>query len=151
VSRGEDEGYTIELTERSDAVVAGDSGKQRTHIFECDDEESCGQWLEALDQALSDNRSGVGTDQPLTPGVERRIRTGTQFRKKCTYDLRLMLISRVCMVPSRECMLDSSWPDRLQISLRQKIAKRKCSGCPCLVAMPTADADSQQFEEKEHN
>lgn len=85
VSRGEDEGrHTIELTERSDAVAAGDSGKQRTHTFECDDEESCGQWFEALNQALSDNRSGVGTDMPLTPGVERRIRTGSQFRKKCT-------------------------------------------------------------------
>jgi hypothetical protein len=97
VSRAEEEGgqHTIELIERADVAAAGDgggggggssggSGKQRSHVFVCEDEESCGMWLEALEGALSDISNGV-EEQPLTPGVERRIRTGTQFRKKCTY------------------------------------------------------------------
>ena len=110
VSRGEDEGrHTIELTERSDgSAAAGESSKQRTHVFECEDEESCGQWLTALEQALSDHRRGLDVEQPLTPGVERRIRTGTQFRKKCANGLRsvidLALTLCVCTAAARVCM-----------------------------------------------
>ena len=37
--------------------------------------------LTALEGALSDIASGV-SEEPGTPGVERRIRTGPQFRKK---------------------------------------------------------------------
>lgn len=77
----EEEGqHTIELAERS--AGSGDGETAGTvHVFVCEDKESCDVWLEALEGALADISTGKA-EEPTTPGVDRRIRTGPQFRKK---------------------------------------------------------------------
>ena len=81
VSRAEEEGETtIEL------VHGAEGSKQRTYIFACEDASSCDEWVAELEEALAAIRDGAKKGSGgMTPGAGvRRIRTGPQFRKKCT-------------------------------------------------------------------
>ena len=81
VSRAEEEGETtIEL------VHGAEGSKQRTYIFACEDAASCDEWVAELEEALAAIRDGATKGSGgMTPGAGvRRIRTGPQFRKKCT-------------------------------------------------------------------
>ena len=88
VSRAEEEGETtIEL------VHGAEGSKQRTYIFACEDAASCDEWVAELEEALAAIRDGAKKGSGgMTPGAGvRRIRTGPQFRKKCTRDRRIRL------------------------------------------------------------
>ena len=81
MSRAEEEGETtIEL------VHGAEGSKQRTYIFACEDAASCDEWVAELEEALAAIRDGAKKGSGgMTPGAGvRRIRTGPQFRKKCT-------------------------------------------------------------------
>ena len=81
MSRAEEEGETtIEL------VHGAEGSKQRTYIFACEDAASCDEWVAELEEALAAIRDGATKGSGgMTPGAGvRRIRTGPQFRKKCT-------------------------------------------------------------------
>ena len=81
VARAEEEGETtIEL------VHGAEGSKQRTYIFACEDASSCDEWVAELEEALAAIRDGAKKGSGgMTPGAGvRRIRTGPQFRKKCT-------------------------------------------------------------------
>ena len=95
VSRAEEEGETtIEL------VHGAEGSKQRTYVFACEDAASCDEWVAELEEALAAIRDGAKKGGGgMTPGAGvRRIRTGPQFRKKCTRDRWIRLASFVPML-----------------------------------------------------